>query len=73
MNAAPHHGKRRLDSRRCANDAEELRSVQREYAADIGDKPLCHSRFGPLCVVMVVKYAAIRQLPARENFAQFLG
>ena len=22
---------------------------------------------------MVIKYAAIRQLPARENFAQFLG
>jgi hypothetical protein len=50
----------------CAQCSENMRRIS---AATRSATPL----FGPLCVVVVVKCAAVRQLAARENFAEFLG
>src|ERR1700730_9824175 len=48
-------------------------SVQREQAPDIGCDPVRQSLLVLLILVMMVEHGAIRQLPACQAFAQFLG
>src|SRR5216684_6448586 len=48
-------------------------SVQGEQAPDIGRNPVRQPLFVLLLVVTVVEHGAIRQLPARQAFAQLLG